>query len=447
MNTVEFTPVADTSILRDLLDRVPQNRRYSITTVKTAVPFDINGVAFRLKVSQTGIPITITTERPAGDNSLLDQNAPNIFRILPKDEVTEVRLPLPPGISNIQLESDLGNLDLRIAVEDYVTWIASFGQLLDDGTLSRLRDREDSILSPTGSVLTERWFPEADLLPRNNGLHRLAMRMINDGYKNSGTQRAVERAAAAICGNNPVLYRIHSEDILDYVEHTYTTEEEFSGAEFHIWVYDTCLTSFLTAGRYVQNFPQHWTANQYGEGSISYTEVESDTTHTLVNTAGDKGCSIEDILLQQGCFDRFRPWVRMTRRKSFVMCMAGYTFNTQVEVCKALGAVYLDCENLTLEGVITDPDMVDVEDPTGDGWVGQALDGRFDYPYGGGFDTWGVVEEFLADQCPYQRGPVATPLFTVRADVEIEHPIEAFGTLAISGITALPGRGGILTPV
>jgi hypothetical protein len=106
--------------------------------------------------------------------------------------------------------------------------------------------------------------------------------------------------------------------------------------------------------------------------------------------------------------------------------------------------VYFDCENLTFEETITDPDVITEEDPTGDGWVGHSLDGRWDFPLGGRLDTIGdAVEEFLAENsCPYPYGPVVTPLTIIRSDIEIEETITVFGTLSIE-----TGGGPIIGPM
>ncbi len=414
-----------------------------------AVPFDMYGVEFILTTGTPGVPVVITFTKPGSDDALLQQGSANSLVVIPREETTSVRLQLTPGIANIQATSGQEIVAIQVAVEDWVTWISVFGEQAHIGTVSRLQEREDAVLSPTGSLLTERWFKDADLLPRANGLHRLAMRQLNDGLSRAGVQNAVERVTAAITGNNAVLHHVRNNSLMfDFTQPVYDVDEDFSGVEFHVWTQDVCLTAFLTAGRYVENFRRMFTPVRYGESSVAYKDTESQTGHVFVNAGSNgPGCTIDQAIMQQGCFDRYRPWVKFRQRKSFVICMASYTLDTGVEVCNALGTVYTDCENLTLEETITDPDVVDVEDPTGDGWVGFQLDGGLDYPYGGGMDTWGSVDDMLAEQCPYERGPVATPLFTTRTDTTVEIELSAFGTLTLTGAIATPGRGGILTPV
>lgn len=441
--SITFIPAQDTQYLRDLLEDVPNNLQYLVSVTDIVVPFAYDGVKFILTVSQPGIPVTIEIDRPS-ELGMSRTDPPSTVIIIPRDEVTEVTLYLSSGLNKVDITSDLGDTFLRLGVATWATWIYTFGKIVNNGTSTRLANIEDSVLSWTGSMITERWFKENDLLPRSNALHRLGMRTLVDGYNNSSRKRSVERIAAAIMGNNPVIVPTRNNSMVDPITSwpRYSLPEEFSGVEFHAWFLDICLMSFVTAGRYIENFPNIWEGLRWSESSVSYKAVSTGETHLLLNAEGSNGCSVEDVLLEEECFGWIRPFVRITKTKSFIICMASYPIDTGVEVCNALGAVYWDCDTLTMEELVHDPNMVDVEDPTGDGWVGHSLDGRPDYAFGGSFDTYGVVESFLADQCPYERGVVATPLLTNRTDSTVNNPMTAFGTLNVS-----TGHGPLIAPM
>ena len=441
--SISFAPAQDTDYLRTLLADVPKNLEYLVAVTDLVVPFAYEGVKFILTVSQPGVPVTIEIDRPSELN-MARTDPPSTVIIIPRDEVTEVVVYLSSGLNKVSVTSDLGDTSLRIGVATWATWIYVFGKMVNNDTITRLTTVEDAVLSWTGSMITERWFKENNLLPRSNAFHRLGMRMLVDGFNNSSRQRSVERVAASVLGNNPIIVPTRNDEMIDPVTSwpRHSLPEDFAGIEFHAWFLDMCLISFVAAGRYIENFPNIWEGLRWSESSVSYKSVSTDETHLLLNAEGSAGCSVEDTILGEECFDWIRPFVRIVKTKSFVMCMASYPFDTGVEVCHALGAVYWDCETLTMEELVHDADAVDVEDPTGDGWVGHALDGRPDYAFGGSFDTYGIVENFLADQCPYERGAVVTPLLTNRTDSTVNNPLTAFGTLNV-----LIGHGPLIAPM
>lgn len=447
--TLKITPTALTDSFQDYLERVWPNGLYLTTVVDTVVPFDFAGVEFSLEVSAVGIPITFTITRYTNEG-LYDQRPPTTISIIPKALIEQVRLPLTSGVNDIQITSDLGSKFFRVGVMGLLTGPFIFTRNLDDHVLTRLQTRQNAILSWTGSLLVERWMRDSDLLPRVNSMHRLGMRLFIDGVSRGGTEIGVSKVAAAITGNNPVVNRVGNITYgFDEVPTVYSTQEDFAGYEHHVWVLDLCAASFVAAGIYLENSPWLWEIQSYGETYIAYSRInDDDEIVTILRNFSDDGglCSVEDYILTAGCFDRIRPWVRLVANYSFVFCFTQYPFDTSVEVCYALGTVYWDCEILTMEATITDPDYVDPEDPTGDGWVGKPLDGRWDYYFGGAFDTMGsevlaFIEGESAD-CEYQKGPVITALMTTRTDSEVIESITVFGTLIINTFD-----GPILSPV
>lgn len=441
MASVTLTPTATrVETYLDLLEGVWPNNIYLGTVVDTLLPYDFDGSEFTLEASEVGVSFTIVITRPSDPDAPDRTNVPVVIRHINKNHVEQLRLPLSPGVNNVELTSTLGNVWKRLGVAHYATALYVQGFDLDNGVVNRLRQREWAALSPTGSLLVERWFrPYADLLPHSNALHRLAMRAVIDGFSNATTGDGIESLAAAITGNNPVITNILTDpDVVDGASDRYRWAEDFAGVDFDVWLLDVCSDAFVAAGHYMQNFPELWEIQDWGESRIAFQRIsdgEADgQTRILRNFESDGGCAVEDYAQAAGCFDRIRPWVRLDIPIGFIVCYAMYGLDTAVEVCYALGTVYWDCERHTLAYTVHDADAVDLEDPTGDGWVGEALDGRWDYPYGSGWDTLTKeAEDFLSEEidCPYEKGPVTTPLMTQRSDSTVTVAITGTATLAM----------------
>ena len=443
--SLEFDPVLYTESYQRLLNEVPKSLSYLVSVVDMVVPLEFRGVEFRLKVSEPGIPVTIVIDRP-DEAGLENPVPPKRLVVVPKQEVENIRVPLVSGVNRIRAISDVGDSSMRIGVAHWATWLHLFSNGLR-GVEIRNQERQDAILSYTGSLLTERWFPEADLLPRSNSLHRLGMRMIVDGMRRSGTNIGIRKVVSGLTGSYPHIVSRQAPRIIEGPTTPLpTVGEDVAGVDIHLWLFDVCTMGFITAGRYIENTTEYNDVLQMSELAVSYRQTDTDTNHVMVIPTNRISCSTEDLLLSEGCFDSIRPFIRATRRKKFVICQASYILDTAVEICSPLGAVYWDCGG-SLTTLVHDPDAVDEEDPTGDGWVGHALDGRFDYPYGGSFDTFGVIEGFLADQCPYEQGIVVTPLFTTATTAQIDIDMVAFGEYEINPVPSTEGEGAILTAI
>jgi hypothetical protein len=369
--SLKLTPTASSESYKALIASIPKDGLWLTSYADIVIPLDFYGAEFTLEVDTLGETVTFEIRR-GSNGGLLELDPPQIVRVIPTAEVSQVRLPLTSGINLVHVTSNVGELFLRIGVANFVVPIFLFARQFDDHILRRLIERENAILSFTGSVLLERWFKDVDLLPQSNSLHRLSMRLLADGFSDAGTEISVEKVGTAITGNTPIFKRLFNEmNSFDTLHPLYMPQEHFAGSDAHVWLLDVCLGSFVAAGFYVQNFPNMWVPVDYRETHIIYQREDDqggeDKNHLLVNTEGDAGCSVEEFLLTQGCFDRMRPWVRSEIQTQFVICLATYPLDTGILVCRALGAVYFDCENLTFEETITDPDVITEEDPTGDG--------------------------------------------------------------------------------
>jgi len=442
VSLVSTTATLDT--YEQLLAAMWENGIYLHSAVDMVVPFDFYGAEFTLVVSTTGEPITITVSR-TNDSGLEDLRPISTLRVIPKHKVEQVRLPLTSGVNIVTLTSDIGNVSLRVGCARWATALYVQAQDAEDNVVLRLEDRENTVLSPTGSLLVERWFGGyADLLPRVNSLHRLAMRLLIDGFARPTSGLGARKVASGISGSTPLIEPLLGDaELFDAPSPCYTLPEEFAGYDWHVWVPNMATAVFVAAGKYMENLPALWQIDSFSETLIAFQRIDEATgspdgeQRLLRNFEDEPDTSVEDYILASGCFDRIRPWVRFVQTTEFVICLTQYPFDTQVETCYALGTVYFDCSILTMEATITDPDYVDPEDPTGDGWVGKDLSGRWDYEYGGNFDsTTQELEEFVASQidCIYQNGPVVTPLMTTRFDSTITETITAFGSLLIRNV-------------
>jgi len=435
-----------------MLASVPKNNLYLNAAVQKVVPFDYLGVEFALETTQVGNPVIIEIER-FGSVESTEDGGPNRITVIPEHQFSQIRLPLSAGVNRLTITHSTGEFTLRVGVDP--TWAAGLYAISKDieGIDNALRDRRYAATSPTGSLFVERWFKDRDILPGSASLHRLAMRMFIDGITRPASEIGVEKVTTALTGSTPVLKRNHGRMYgLDGVDPMFLSAEEFAGYDHHVWLLNLCSASFVAAGHYFEAFPWRWSIEEFSEAVIALSNAEdADDTRIIalrnpIVTPSAGICTVEDALLGRGCFDRFRPWVRITTTTEFVICMAQYPLGVQVDPCKSLGMPYWGCEDNTLESIITDPDSVDEEDPTGNGWIEQNLSGRWDYPYGSDFDTIGEVEAFLASEidCSYERGVVSTPLMTTRTDTTVNHEMTAFGSQTV---TTYGADGPILCPM
>lgn len=444
---IRLTPTASTvTVYSDIIGRVHPNAMYVTTVVDVTVPFEYYGVEFSLEVTETGVPVIIEISRSSEPN-MDSESHPTIIRLIPKNEVEQVRLPLSSGVNEIHVSSVLGDLYKRIGVANFATHLFVFSYDLYDYVLLRLETRENVILSRTGSLLVERWFSDVDLLSKVNSLHRLFMRLLIDGFYRATTQKGVEKITTAITSNTPIFKRTLTDDrILDTLTTVFSNQEEFAGYDTHVWLLDMCAISFIAAGKYLENLSSLFDLQQLSETSIGFKRLDhsDDRIYALQNYNDTGSCSVENLLLSSGCFDRIRPWVRISINTSFKLCFVAYPFDLGVERCYALGTTYYDCENLTMEEDLLDPTVIDLEDAMGNGWIQKNLSGRWDYPYGSWLDTMDCKTYGLSetDVCPYLVGPVVTPLMADLATKTIAVTLTAFGWLEIFTV-----HGPILLPV
>jgi len=259
--------------------------------------------------------------------------------------------------------------------------------------------------------------------------------MVIDGVSHATQGGGVRRLAAAITGNNPVITPIVTDQsIFDQVSPRYLWAEDFAGCDFDVWTLDVSTALFVAAGKYLENMPNLWQIQEFTASRIVFQRVDPTTSlpdgdnQVLQNFEGDSGSSVEDIILTSGCFSRIRPWVSKDKETGFVICAWQFSVAHIVEACYALGTVYFDCSERTMEETITDPDWVDIEDPTGDGWMGTQLAAIT----GSGDETVPFDIADLGD-CPIDTGPPVVALMLTATPSEIT--ITFVGTMTLDIFT------------
>lgn len=461
--TVSLSPLVSQAF-ETLVASIWPNRMYLLAAVDHVVPYQYHGARYVLSVSAVGVPVKVRIDR---SNEERGRNHPEEVIFIPRQNHEVVLLPMTSGVNRVTLTSALGNLSFSAGCANWATPLEGAGQEIDEQLILPLDARDMTILSPTGSFPVERFFAHSELLPLSNSLYRLCLRLLTGAFGEAAKERSARALMTGLTGSTPVVVRSplpatpgpHDFRLL-------SSPADFGGFDFHAWTFDLCLTSFRAALIYLDNLPnfevvgatETLIAFQRTDLVVPPTEVLRQSEDNLDSTT----CSIEERLRDEGCFDHLRPWVRLTITTPFVICYAVYGLDTGVEVCYALGVKYWDCGN-PLDDTI---DSADDEDPTGDGWVGTGLDGRWDFPLGGGFDSLYTNFPIPSDpddylnQCPWPYGPPVTPLMTEGTeDVIIDKSgpavphgltgpgladgLYVFGSLII---TSVPG-GGILSPM
>lgn len=450
MSFLTLTATKNTETLQRLIGSVPSAGIYLHPFADYTLPFTYEGSEFDLVVSEVGVAVTFLIRRFEEDRNRI-RRLPNKITVIPRDIATTVKLPLLPGLNRINVKSSLGDSTHTIAVADWATWLSVTGDQTGDVN-DRVDARLDTLLSPTGSFLVERWWKDNDLLPSPDGVRRLAFRSIADGLFRAATEAGVRKIGFAITGNSPLFNRIGKNGyddpavLHDYdVTRVYRRQEEFSGWDAHIWTSDLCVSSFIAAGKFIENLRSMYHILSLSESRIVYSPVLddgsiSDEVITIQASSGDRNsaeCNVENLALQGGCFDDLRPWVRMHAEIAFYACYASWPLDYQVETCSALGAVYTGCTDhgRDLTDNLSDPDLVDEEDPTGDGWVGISLVRNLSNYNGYSFAGLAQeVQDLLDPDCVFPDKIPTTPLMTTATTITLAvSTFELAGELLIEG--------------
>jgi len=363
-----LTITPDTVLHQSVYNRLIANVGISEFYLKapSILPFSANPTAFILQTSLFGVGLAVP-HRVFLNNTL-------ITTVVPEQASTRVLIKLPQGTSRITVDNGIEHVEITIAATHYATILSGIARELYLNANIAIDNQAAQIASPFSSRIIENQLVFQDLLPSNRAPRtqaaKIAIRaMVND----MATQQGVVDFATALTYETPVIVPTKNQiNVFNpAVFPIYRSQQDFAGFQFHVWLPNFCVASWLAFITLHDNLKGVSQLTKISESEVVLIFNGITERHDFDSESDDCRDQLDSFF---NCFDNIRSFIESFSTLDMAFCMSAYPFDVLVEV--PMGFRLLDSGNQWDSSL--ELDTIDEYDPTGNGFVGYSLVGRFD---------------------------------------------------------------------
>jgi len=326
----------DTPTFQRLIAQIKKLKTtFYLLKVPILVPYSYLPTPFILEVTSdlVGIPIEII------------RNTQSLQVVIPTAELTTLYLRLESGYNRIQARSAAGEtFELFVGATTYAALLQGIAHELYQNVEINITALENTVRSPWNPKLVEHLVPWFQDLPSSNAMRAQATRMsMRAAINEAGTTRGVMDFMASLSSQTPIAVRLRNDPSYydPIINPLFSSPNEFSGSEFHIWIPNYCLAPWEATPKLVSNV-EVYRLIDIRDKQIRLTYEGLDETHTLDSDA--YGCSLANAIELQGCMYNIWSWVKLGIRLAWASCAYQYPFDVMVE--NPLGIRLLDSTTL-----------------------------------------------------------------------------------------------------
>jgi hypothetical protein len=416
------------SVYSRMLDAiVPSN---FLLTAPIILPASEDGTDFTLTELTPGIAVTI------------DIDGKEVAQFVPDAESHTLTINLTPGRKQLVTAVDdaANRSSVLVASVYYATMLAGLAEDWFTNIRRDLEDHQRQLESKFSSRLLEHRLSFENLLPRTRAFRRQLVRMgVKALVSEMTTGRGVVDLTVAGTAQTPIVNPVASSKTVfaPHVHPLFPDAADFAGFEFHVWLLNTCVASWLAFIRLANNLDDDiLKLLEVGESKVVVDASGTIEQHVFDFTAS--GCGLESILSEfLDCLSSIRAFILITISSDYAFELYGYHLDTEVD--NPLGGRWLDSGDPLDSGVTLDTeDDIDPLAAGGDGWIGTGLDGRLD---GAALDTLIKKVVPIADLERVYEGPAITALQTQALDTGMGYSIvtTSDGDITVVGMTTVIG--------
>lgn len=350
---------------------------------KNIVPFTPLTTTFRLNTDILGIGVEIIVFRYGSKNYSDKTNDASRISIVPNANISAFQLRLGPGRNTIQARELLPNgrtTQLLVVATNYATFEQAYARETFVNSVLPIQDIERAIFNPYSTRLADMLITYSDLLPDLQALQIMGNRFAMSAFMHqSTTELGLNQLITGLTLGTPVIQR--TRNIIDFEPIIYplwNTQEDFAGVDVHVWVPNLAVAKWTAFIRLLNNLPQVYKLISVSEEAVVVQTVSGDIhTHRFDTTT--LGLSSINYTYPAECFKFLIVRLKFYSETLFNLCAAEYTYDIFVTETFPIDDYQIHWD-LGLQWDLGSPWDSDVVDPYTDGFIGNQMTGRFDWP-------------------------------------------------------------------